>query len=245
MPRNRKEYQCVIFDADHTLLDYEADEKRAFCALYQKIGMPTTEELYAVSRHASESAWIDAGLYNVTDPCVQKAYHTLYHTHTEEIFRRIFDKFPYEGAQAKAFGLQFLEELKIVGKPLGNSLDVVRELSKKAGGKYAVYIATNGLSRIQHKRLEEFAPLVEKTFVSEDLQSVKPLPSFFEGILRETGFAANDCLMVGDSLVSDIGGAKGVGIDACWLNPSRRENTTEITPDYEIASLEELWQILG
>ncbi len=244
MPNGKKEYKCLIFDADHTLLDYEADEKAAFRALYEKLGMPPTDELVAVSRRASEGAWIDAGLYNVNDKRVQAEYHTLYHTHTEEIFRRIFAQFPCAHAQPKATGLQFLEELKIVGEPLGNALAVLHSLSRKTGGKYAVYIATNGLSRIQQKRLERFLPLVEKAFISEEMQTLKPLPTFFERILRETGFAANECLMIGDSLVSDISGANGVGIDTCWFNPTRRQNDGGVTPDYEIAAMDELLQIV-
>ncbi len=242
--KKTKTYKYLIFDADHTLLHYIADERKAFCALYEKLGMPVTDELLSVSRRASESAWTDAGLYNVTDPTVQKAYHLLYRTHTEEIFRRIFTQFPCQNILAKDAGLRFLEELKIVGEPLGKSWEVIRALSQKGGGRYEVYIATNGLSSIQHKRLEAFERVVEKVFVSEDLQSVKPLPSFFERMLQTIGGRAQDCLMIGDSLVSDIDGAKGVGMDTCWFNPAGHGNATGITPDYEITAIEELLEML-
>ena len=50
--------------------------------------------------------------------------------------------------------------------------------------------------------------------------------------------------MIGDSLQSDIAGAAGAGIDSCWLNADRRENPASVRPDYEIAALSELLEIL-
>ncbi len=240
----KKRYACLIFDADHTLLNYLADEKKAFCALYNKLGMTVTDDLLALSRVSSENAWTEAGLYNVIDPVIQKKYHGLYRTHTEEIFNRIFSRFPCATCTAKEAGLQFLQALEIVGEPLGNSLEIIKQISDKAGGKHATYIATNGLSSIQHKRLEEYEKRVRKAYVSEDLQSVKPLPVFFESILAETGFAASECLMIGDSLISDIGGASAVGMDGCWFNPEGISNRTGITPTYTISKLEELLTII-
>ena len=235
-----KEYTHIIFDADHTLLNYLADEKQAFLGLYQALGMPITDELLALSRVSSESAWTEAGLYNVTDPQIQKQYHTLYRTHTEEIFRRIFAKFPCRTATAKQAGLAFLDTLTTRGIAFDGALELVKALSQKTGGKYRVAIATNGLAKIQHARLSAFAPFVERVYVSQDLDSVKPLPSFFKRMLGDLGAEPNGCLMIGDSLVSDIAGAKSVGMDACWLNPKGQEDIDGIA-DFQIRNLQELY----
>lgn len=238
-----KKYSALIFDADHTLLNYLADEKKAFCALYAKLGMEITDELLALSRVASETAWTEAGLYNVTEPEIQKRYHELYRTHTEDIFLRIFEKFPCGKITAKEAGLRFLEELKIVGEPLGEALNVIKKLSDQAGGEYAIYIATNGLSDVQHKRLEAFAPYARGVYASEDLDSVKPLPAFFARILQGIGKDANECLMIGDSLISDMRGAKSVGMDTCWLNPNGQEDEEGVA-DRQIRTIEELSVLL-
>ena len=50
-----KKYKYLIFDADHTLYDYIADELQAFRDLYAELGMPVTDELLAFSRHNSET----------------------------------------------------------------------------------------------------------------------------------------------------------------------------------------------
>ena len=238
-----KKYTHIIFDADHTLLNYLADEKQAFLSLYKQLGIPITDELLAVSREASETAWVEAGLYNVTDPMVQKQYHTLYRTHTEDIFRRIFAKFPCESISKKEAGLTFLDKLTVKGVAFDGALDVIRQLSKRCGGVYKVAIATNGLAEIQHKRLEAFAPMVEKVYVSQDLASVKPLPAFFEKMLKDLGAKAKNCLMVGDSLVSDIQGAKAVGMDTCWLNANGLEDKDGVA-DYTVKNIRAVLDIL-
>lgn len=234
-----KEYTHIIFDADHTLLNYLADEKQAFLGLYKDLGMSITDELLALSRVSSENSWTEAGLYNVTDPQIQAQYHTLYRTHTEEIFRRIFSRFPCATATAKHAGLAFLDKLTTCGVAFDGALELVQALSQKAGGKYRVAIATNGLAEIQHARLGAFAPFVEKVYVSQDLDSVKPLPSFFKRMLDDLGAEPSACLMIGDSLVSDIAGAKAVGMDAWWFNPKGQVDADGVA-DCQIQSLQEL-----
>jgi 2-haloacid dehalogenase len=51
--------------------------------------------------------------------------------------------------------------------------------------------------------------------------------------------------MVGDSPTSDIGAAKAAGVASCWLNPKRKIAPKELAPDYDIASLDQLYDILG
>jgi len=46
--------------------------------------------------------------------------------------------------------------------------------------------------------------------------------------------------MIGDGWASDIQGAIGYGIDACWYNPGRKPRPTSPEITREIASLREL-----
>ena len=55
-------------------------------------------------------------------------------------------------------------------------------------------------------------------FTSEDARAYKPRPELFRLALRETGRAGGEVLHVGDSLGSDVEGARGAGIGALWLN---------------------------
>ena len=238
--RKKKNYKYLIFDADHTLLNYIADEQAAFVRVYEEIGMPTAEVLLEDSRRFSEETWTEAGLYEVEDPLVQATYHKTYRSHVSGIFEKIFDKYgnPTD-VDAQRAGELFLQELEEEGHPLGNAKALLEELSKK----YVVCIATNGLSSIQRGRLKAFAKFA-KIYISQEIGCIKPLPAFFKHILKDLRASKKHCLMIGDSLRSDIAGAKTVGIDGCWFNPERRENISGISTDYEISVLDNVKNIL-
>ena len=237
-----KKYNYILFDADHTLLNYLADERKAYERLYEKLGVPVSEELLSASRKHSEEAWTDAGLYEVNSAYIQKEYHTLYRTHTEEIFARVFAQFPQTQGKksAKETGLLFLEALKTEGQRMDGADETVNALF----GKYRLGVATNGLSDMQRKRLAPLQDKLEKLYISEEIGMIKPSRAFFEFILRDWGIRASECLMVGDSLSSDILGAKTVGMDGCWFNPRNLPNDGRVVPDYEITRLSELITLL-
>lgn len=238
-----KKYKYLIFDADHTLYDYIADELQAFRDLYTELGLPITDELMAFSRHNSETVWTEAGLYDVHSPKIQECYHALYRSHVKGIFQNVFAKYPCDADPEKT-GERFLYHLSRQGKLFDGAYELLSALSQKAGGRYALTIGTNGLSFIQEGRLQGIKGLVEEIFVSQALNAIKPLPAFFQGILKRLNATADECLMIGDSLSSDIVGAKSVGIDACWFNPKGLALTGDVIPDYQIASLQELLTIV-
>ena len=237
-----KKYKAIVFDADHTLLNYIADEKSAFVRLYAYMGVPFDEKLWQSSRRHSEETWTEAGMYDVSDPFVQARYHQVYRTHVEDVFRKIFLEFPaLQGkiAEKRAAEL-FLKNLEAGGA----TIDGAETLLQTLAPKYELYIATNGLSTIQRGRLQTLSRYFQKAYISEEVGAIKPTPAFFEELLNDTGRRADELLMVGDSLTSDIAGALGVGIDGCWYNPRKLANESGITPTYEIRTLAELNGIL-
>ena len=82
-------------------------------------------------------------------------------------------------------------------------------------------------------------------FVSDAIGYQKPTKEFFEGCFcRIPNFKKEETIIIGDSLSSDIRGGRSVGIKTCWFNPKKLENNTEYKADYEIASLDEIKNIL-
>ena len=68
---------------------------------------------------------------------------------------------------------------------------------------------------------------------------MKPHPSIFETALSTVGVAADEAMMVGDSLSHDVAGARQLGMRAVLLDRSGRLCTSQ--PDVPvIASLAEL-----
>lgn len=86
-----------------------------------------------------------------------------------------------------------------------------------------VYIVSN-IDRDDIQRALEFHGLSPSgVFTSEDARSYKPRKELFELALRSTGLQPEQVLHIGDSLSSDVEGARAVGINAIWVNRSRKE----------------------
>lgn len=238
-----KKYRYLLFDADHTLLDYGADEISAWRILLAQLGLPTDEEAVTFCHHASERVWTKAGLYAVNDPKIQKVYHSLYRAHLTGLFEEIFEKYPCQ-ADPSTLGQRFIDLLSLGGNLRDNAEEILRKLSKKSGGGYEIAIVTNGLSTMQRARLKGLEKYANEIFVSEELGVIKPQAEFFEKVLREINATAKECLMIGDSFTSDISGAKSVGMDGCWLRSRDRVEETPFSPTYTIRSLTELLNVL-
>ena len=85
-----KKYKYLIFDADHTLIDFAADEREAFKRIFAECGMATSGEMLDRCRALSEKTWDDAGLSDVDDERIQRTYHDLYRSHLDLLFTRIY-----------------------------------------------------------------------------------------------------------------------------------------------------------
>ena len=74
----------------------------------------------------------------------------------------------------------------------------------------------------------------------------KPDAAFFEICLERIGEPKSSCIMIGDSLTSDMLGAKNAALDSVWFMPSG--NIEEAMAAYEInycaSSFDELYAIL-
>ncbi|HSB79707.1 MAG TPA: HAD-IIA family hydrolase [Candidatus Methylomirabilis sp.] len=67
----------------------------------------------------------------------------------------------------------------------------------------------------------------------------KPMPHIFRAALTRLGVRPQDAVMIGDSLVSDIQGAQGVGLRTIWLAPEGA-GPGEVHPDLTIRSFGEV-----
>jgi 2-haloacid dehalogenase/putative hydrolase of the HAD superfamily len=82
---------------------------------------------------------------------------------------------------------------------------------------------------------------VAGVMTSEQARSYKPDPELFEAALRLTGWRRERVLHVGDSLHSDVGGARRAGLISGWVNRAHRiHDIGNHEPDHEFADLHEL-----
>ena len=81
---------------------------------------------------------------------------------------------------------------------------------------------------------------------SEAARAYKPHPQAFRLIIEALGVPAEACLFVGDQQFDDVKGAKDIGIQAVWVNRQGAQPDPDlVTPDYQVADLTELLDILG
>ena len=117
------------------------------------------------------------------------------------------------------------------------------ELLKALSGKYRLFLVSNGTACVQKGRLESagIVPYFEKVFISEEIGVNKPDPRFFEACFEKMEpFDRSRCMIVGDSLTSDILGGRNAGITTCWFNLRGREARGDVAPDWQISRLDEL-----
>ena len=82
---------------------------------------------------------------------------------------------------------------------------------------------------------------------SWEVKYVKPHPRIFEIALKRLKVSPEESIMVGDSLKSDVAGAKSMGMTAIWIDRGKQGVTFmnyNVKPDYVIHDLRELIPLL-
>ena len=225
-------YYCILFDADNTLLDFDAAESKALADTLRNYGIEPDAETVQTYRTINEELWrqLEKGQLR-RDKLMAERFTR---------FLKAVDA-AGNGAEMNKFYLDQLSTHPDLAAP--NVLDVLKELSEVA----TLAVVTNGFDRVQSRRVAEsgMKDFIEEVFVSEKLDSEKPNRKIFDAALRSLGVENREhVLMVGDSLTSDIQGGANAGLDTCWFNPSHTENPGKVIPTYEIASLEELYPLV-
>ena len=225
-------YYCILFDADNTLLDFDAAESKALADTLRNYGIEPDAETVQTYRTINEELWrqLEKGQLR-RDKLMAERFTR---------FLKAVDA-AGNGAEMNKFYLDQLSTHPDLAAP--NVLDVLKELSEVA----TLAVVTNGFDRVQSRRVAEsgMKDFIEEVFVSEKLDSEKPNRKIFDAALRSLGVENREhVLMVGDSLTSDIQGGINAGLDTCWFNPSHAENPGKVCPTYEIADLEELYPLV-
>ena len=82
-------------------------------------------------------------------------------------------------------------------------------------------------------------------FVSEKIGHQKPTKEFFDHCFSNLeDISIDQVVMIGDSLSADIMGAKNYGIKCIWFCRGKKQNNTEIMPDFTVEKLEQIKNIL-
>ena len=121
------------------------------------------------------------------------------------------------------------------------------EVVKKLAETHTLYLVTNAVAAVQRSRLakSEIAPYITDAFISETAGASKPSREYFDYVFAHAeGLTRENCLVIGDSLSSDIQGANNYDLPCCWFNRKGEKNDRGLRIDYEITNLRELYEIV-
>jgi putative hydrolase of the HAD superfamily len=118
----------------------------------------------------------------------------------------------------------------------------VMPLLKALGSRYRLGLVSNGNSHPDRCGLSGHFSFV---IFAQDVGYEKPDARIFHAACAQAGCAPRELIHIGDSLETDVHGAVGVGALSVWLNRDGKPRQSEIIPDIEIQSLDELLPMLG
>ena len=225
-------YKFLLFDLDHTLLDFDAAEDVALTQLLKEEGVMDIQAYKDYYVPMNKALWKDLELKKITK---QELVDTR--------FSKLFEYFGIE-KDGKNLANRYQFFLAQQGQVFSGAVELLDNLIDRG---YELYAATNGITAIQTGRLAQsgLAPYFNQVFISEQLQTQKPDALFYEKIGQQiAGFDKEKCLMIGDSLTADIQGGNNSGIDTIWYNPHRLVNKTGAQPTYEVHSYQALLETL-
>lgn len=225
-------YPYLLFDADNTLFDFSAAERFAFRRTCEENGLTWSEENYEVYRRINAALWadFDRGLRRKEELVVDR-------------FRLYFAEL---GIVGDAPACQRTQE-----HSLGLCADLLpkaEELCRRLAATHRLYLVTNGMASVQRSRLARasITPYLAGVFISEEAGHAKPEVAYFDHVFAQIpGITRENCLLIGDSLTSDIQGANNYGIPCVWFDPAGAPLPQGYHVDHIIRELNELYAILG
>ena len=230
-----KKYECVFFDLDHTLWDYEANSVETLVELYEQYdlksrGIQSCESLSAQFRIVNTTLWDLYDRGSITSDIIRK-----------ERFKQILQAFhAYEEKLCKDLSHDYLTQCPKKGNLMPHALEVLDYLS----ADYRLSVITNGFEEIQHQKLKSsnLTSYFDHIVTSQRAGCRKPSCEIFNFALTSNGIKHHEAIMVGDNLVTDMGGASNAYIDTIFFNPEKNVHDSFIV--HEINCLSELRQIL-
>ena len=225
-------YKFLLFDLDHTLLDFDTAEDVALTQLLKEEGVEDIQAYKDYYVPMNKLLWKDLELKKIRK---QKLVNTR--------FSKLFAHFGIE-KDGVYLAERYQFYLAQQGQVFSGAMELLDSLIDRG---YELYAATNGITTIQTGRMAQsgLAPYFNQVFISEQLQTQKPDALFYEKIGQQiAGFSKEKTLMIGDSLTADIQGGNNADIDTIWYNPHHLENHTQAQPTYEVDSYQALLEFL-
>lgn len=216
-----RKYTTVFWDLDQTLLDFDRSMEYALQAVFAQYGLKINEEMTARYSVINRSYWLrlESGELSKEQVTVGR-------------FRTFFEELGITHVSPEELNVDYQRELGSVFFFMEGAKELVALLKERG---YRQYVVTNGVNATQANkmRLSGLDRIMDGVFVSELMGYPKPRKEFFDGCFAAlSDVDRNKCILVGDSLTSDMRGAENAGIASCWFNPEKQEKDVDVRTDY-------------
>ena len=223
--------RSIFLDLDDTILDFRRAERQALSRTLEHFRVAPAPAVLDRYHELNRRQWelLEEGKLTRPQVLVRR-------------FQLLFDELGVRAAPQEV--CQLYEEQLARGHFF---VPGARELLETLHTKYALYLATNGTPEVQNSRIESagIARYFQNIFISEQLGAYKPSLDFFRACFAAIpDFDPAEAMMVGDSLTSDIRGARNAGLRSCWYNPQHLPPRPDIPADHTIQALSELPALL-
>ncbi len=223
-------YKHLFFDLDHTLWDYERNSEATLRLLYDQFALSqsslfTIDEFIRKFTEVNERLWDLYHIGKINQDHIRK-----------ERFRIVFNSLRLEFDSIEEFSTEYIAECPKMGMTLPGAIELLEHLT----GNYELHIITNGFVDIQDIKLKTSGldKYFDQVIISGHTNYRKPDREIFLHAMSETNAQPETSIMIGDSLESDIRGAKNVPMDQVFFNPKMTSHQEEVT--YEISNLLEM-----
>ncbi len=224
-------YQFLLFDLDNTLLDFNASEAYALRKIFEDRGIEFTNHINETYHRINKWCWtkFEENKINLKQLKPLRMELTLKELELD------FDP--------NDFSKSYHDKLAETDFWVEGASQLIQDLAPH----YELVIITNGIERIQKARLQNtgLTPYFSTIVISETIGVSKPNKAYFDYTFEQINHPPKEqCLVIGDSLSSDIKGGNEFGLDTCWHNFKNLENDRDIQPTYEINRIQDLKKIL-
>lgn len=225
--------QHILFDLDNTLWDFDSNSHLAKVDMFHHFNLDTIfssfDEFLSIYNTHNTHLWKEyaAGRTDKENVSVERFYLSM------------LDKGVDDYAKAKEMALFFLSNTSQRTTLKPNALSTLEYLSHK----YQLHIITNGFVEVQYKKitLSGIGNYTQHVFISDEIGALKPAKHFFDVVIRRLNTSPDKCIIVGDSIESDIEGGINYNIKAIYYNPHNNTCPHNVT---SISDLSELTLIL-
>ncbi len=118
------------------------------------------------------------------------------------------------------YPIELIDEINsAIAKHWIQKILINREILEYLSSKYDLYVFSNWFYDAPYNRLKnvDYLKYFKKIFTADKYGS-KPFKKSFENVLNELNCQVEDCIMIGDSVRSDINGANSVGMKSILID---------------------------